>query len=944
MKRLYQIKINMRISLIIKTLLLLVLFSTDTFSQGTSPTTQGREFWLSFAGRDMDVSGIHNHSSFQIRIVASKATNVTFSFTENSSYNKTIPVAEGHVYTYTFTPEEMRLIYCGASGEAGMGKVTNKTMYITSTEAISVYAINLRLATTDATNVLPVNAYGIDYFILSYRSMASSSLSDCFYVIASESNTEIRVDGAFAANLNRGEVFRVHSAIRDDLTGGRITSSKPVAVFSANQNVDVPQGVGSADCLLEQMVPVSSWGTTYFVPVTYSVNASQTRDKDRIRIVASQNGTTITQTGGTVIARPWNEISTNRVSTLSSPLNAGQFVEVEINIADRGCYIRADKPVAVASYLMGTNNFPFSTQADNHGDPSFAWVPPVEQMVTTAAIAPFFAAGSSVLMDNKHYALIVTPYATKSNTRMAVGGGAYQALSGGTWTDNISAGYSFYSYNFPANDSTSTYYFENPAGFTILGYGLGRAESYYYLAAAASRQLSAAFYVNNVHYQDLDGEAICNNALTFRAEINFAMQTASGRLRWYVNGVEQTSARDQLQWTTSTLPVGTHTVRMVARNPDGETVEAQSVITVTNGAGGTISSDQSIAHGATPNPLTSITPATGGGTITYQWQSSTSGTLWFNISGATNGLSYAPGPLTATTHYRRMSVSDCGTTYSNTVIITVSASASVITAADRTICSGSAASLTASASSVTSPVFRWYSAATGGTLLRTGATYNPSPTTTTTYYVSVSGTSMSESARKAVTVTVADAMMSGTIGSDQSIASGTTPAPLTSISPASGGTGTITYRWQSSTNGTSWTNITGTAGANVGYSPGALTQTTYYRRTATNTCGTVETTSVLITVAASASIITAANREICSGEVAGLSATASSVTGPTFRWYNAATGGSLLHTGATYNVSPTSTTIYYVSVSGTSQAESARRAVTVTVMPTATPDMIRITQ
>ena len=272
----------------------------------------------------------------------------------------------------------------------------------------------------------------------------------------------------------------------------------------------------------------------------------------------------------------------------------------------------------------------------------------------------------------------------------------------------------------------------------------------------------------------------------------------------------------------------------------------------------------------------------------------------------------------------------------------------MITANGTTICSGDAAALSASASSVTNPTFRWYNAATGGSLLHTGATYNPSPTSTTTYYVSVSsGASGTESSRKAVTVTVANGMNAGAIGSNQSIASGATAAALTSTTSASGGVGTITYQWQSSTNNSTWANISGATNGSS-YSPGTLTATTYYRRAATTTCGTVYTSSVQITVAAAIgeNIITVsgASSSICSGEVAALSASANSVTGATFRWYNAATGGSLLHTGATYNPAPTSTTTYYVSVSGTSQGESTRKAVTVTVKPTATPDMIKITQ
>jgi len=72
----------------------------------------------------------------------------------------------------------------------------------------------------------------------------------------------------------------------------------------------------------------------------------------------------------------------------------------------------------------------------------------------------------------------------------------------------------------------------------------------------------------------------------------------------------------------------------------------------------------------------------------------------------------------------------------------------------------------------------------------------------------------------------------GVIGSDQSICAGSTPATLTSSSAASGNAGTLTYQWQQSTTSAAdgFTNISGATSAT--YSPGALTQTTYFQRIA----------------------------------------------------------------------------------------------------------------
>ena len=734
MKRLEQIKFNMRLSLIIKTFLLLTLFSTNAFSQG-QPTTQGKEFWVSF-GRNAVSPGV---VTVQVRLVATTTSNVTFSFTENSSYNKTFTVIAGQALTYEFTEQEMALIY----HDVITTQKTNKSLRVTSDADITVYAINVRSASTDATIVLPVNNYGTSYFALSYR---ATSYGDGYTIIANEDGTVISEDGSVVETLSRGQVYSFYGGNNIDLTGRNLTSNKPFAMFTTNAGTQVPYNVPAADCLFQQLIPVQSWGNTFLVPVTSS--SYYGRDRDRVRIIASQDGTTITRVGGTV--KTDISGSPNVVTSLASPLNAGQFVELEISLAESGCFIQTNKPVAVASYLVGTHNFGYTSI----GDPAMAWIPPIEQNVTSSAIAPFFAVGSSVLRNDSHYALIVTPTATKGNTRVRIGSGSLQPLSNGSWTDNAASGYSFYSMNFPSTNN-NTYHFENSAGFTILGYGFGNAESYYYLAAASTRKLDAAFYVNDVHFQDVDGYSFCDNSYTIRAEVQFPMSASAGRIKWFIDGVEILSARDLPQFDTQILAVGTHTIRMVVLSVNNDVVEVQSSLTVSGALmPGSIGSDQSITPSTTPAALTSTTPASGAGTITYQWQSSTSGISWTNISGATS-TTYAPGALSGTTYYRRAATNTCGTVYTASVQITVAAvGADIITANGTTICSGEVAALSASANSVAGAIFRWYNAATGGSLIHTGATYNPSPSSTTTYHVSVSGTSLSESSRKAVTVTV----------------------------------------------------------------------------------------------------------------------------------------------------------------------------------------------
>ncbi|HEX8326162.1 MAG TPA: PKD domain-containing protein, partial [Hymenobacter sp.] len=70
---------------------------------------------------------------------------------------------------------------------------------------------------------------------------------------------------------------------------------------------------------------------------------------------------------------------------------------------------------------------------------------------------------------------------------------------------------------------------------------------------------------------------------------------------------------------------------------------------------GTIAADQTVCAGSPVSPLTSTAAATGGaGTPVYQWEFSTdNGATWAPAPGAATDPTYAPGPLTTTTLFRR---------------------------------------------------------------------------------------------------------------------------------------------------------------------------------------------------------------------------------------------------------------------------------------------------
>uniref|UniRef100_UPI0037C0B3B5 beta strand repeat-containing protein n=1 Tax=Flavobacterium sp. TaxID=239 RepID=UPI0037C0B3B5 len=163
---------------------------------------------------------------------------------------------------------------------------------------------------------------------------------------------------------------------------------------------------------------------------------------------------------------------------------------------------------------------------------------------------------------------------------------------------------------------------------------------------------------------------------------------------------------------------------------------------------GSISGNQTICFGGDPLAFTEVN-ATGGGTISYQWQSNTTGCSgsWTNIAGANSATYDAPSGVTATTYYRRMATSLLNSVacsdYSNCIAVTVNEVTGGVIADNQTLCGNNPAAFSVIAPSTGSGTltYQWQRSTTGcsgpWTTISgaTGATYDaPSGLVATTYY------------------------------------------------------------------------------------------------------------------------------------------------------------------------------------------------------------------
>ncbi|MEI7507975.1 MAG: GEVED domain-containing protein, partial [Flavobacterium sp.] len=392
-------------------------------------------------------------------------------------------------------------------------------------------------------------------------------------------------------------------------------------------------------------------------------------------------------------------------------------------------------------------------------------------------------------------------------------------------------------------------------------------------------------------------------------------------------------------------------------------------------------------------------------TFTGVGKVSASSITWTNNVDSTTATTnpVTVSPTSNTTYTASIINGGCAVSPAPTVTIAVNALPSAPTTVGSTQCgTGVPTATVTSTTGATSPLFKWYAAATGGSALQssTSPTYSTAVATTTTFYVAENNGTC-DSARTAVTVTVNtppaltltvnQTICNGAVGtlavtstssnynsyvwtpitglftnndgtgtyttgtnastvyvksatagsttytvnaSDSTTGCATTgtttvvilPAPTVTTATAKyclSGTPTValsattgygagTIAWGFSTNGTSYTPISGATGTS--YTAGsAITENTYYQATISDSASNVcSTPSTLITVNNPTATVTGTYSRCGTGPVT-LSATASA--GATLNWYSTATGGTSLATGTTYTPTVSASTNYYIEAS-----------------------------
>ncbi|MBM3917794.1 MAG: right-handed parallel beta-helix repeat-containing protein, partial [Sphingomonadales bacterium] len=226
--------------------------------------------------------------------------------------------------------------------------------------------------------------------------------------------------------------------------------------------------------------------------------------------------------------------------------------------------------------------------------------------------------------------------------------------------------------------------------------------------------------------------ALCSGVTTGSVDATASNGTAPYSYSWTASNGGSVTGQSTNEDLANVLP-GTYSVVVsdACTSTTGQTATATFTIATNNVTAGTVAASQTICSGGDPVAFTEGTAATGTGTLSYQWQSSTDNSTFTNISGATSTTYDVPSGLTTTTYYRRVATSTLSgspcSANSNVITITVVADPNITTQPTAiTECIGGTTALSVVAAGGTpSLTYQWYSNAsnsnTGGTIIN-GAT------------------------------------------------------------------------------------------------------------------------------------------------------------------------------------------------------------------------------
>lgn len=478
----------------IKSLVLIALFAVTTVPASASavPSTEGRDFWVTFLRAADD-----SPTELKLTISAREACDVTienpntnFKRTEHVGDNSCTDLVMARNNSYSSSPESP----------------TYTALHVYSTKDISLFAGNYRDKSFDATNVIPTAALLDDYLIQTFPpSDHEDKPQGSHFAIVAVEDGETTVDfnltartstgksGAQSVTLKKGQVYYVWTGKgagdAHDLSGTTVKArkEKKIAVFQGCPHTNIPNGVRDRDHIISQAMPTVYWGTEF------GITASRQHRRDIVAVMAIEDGTEVyinTKDGDKQLVHTFDfsqqdpkhywtfEIGEDEAyctddkndlyGRLPSPL-----------IVDSSCYLTTSCPAGVHLFMVSNRYDNATADGTNICDPAMLWISPIEQVIKEINFATY-----KTQQAKNHYMNILT--ATANVPFMTWNGNSISQYF------NLLRGNEEYSYA-RIEIQHGSHNLKGEGGFLAHVYGYGERESYAYSCGSSTVANSITF-------------------------------------------------------------------------------------------------------------------------------------------------------------------------------------------------------------------------------------------------------------------------------------------------------------------------------------------------------------------------------------------------------------------------------------------------------------------
>lgn len=494
---------------IIKSLTLVALFASYCVpSWGQAPSTEGRDFWVTF------MQAQQNPTELILTISAKESCSVTVE-NPNNNYSTTFTVADNSSTTLSTSevpknaqpqrPLKQSDCYSTTSEQA-----TYTALHVTATKDISLFAGNYISKTFDAANVLPTPALLDDYIIQVYppsdHGGDNESRGSHFAIVAVEDNTIVdyeltaktaggKTGKQTTPTLSKGQVYYVWTGkgVGDpaDLSGTTVKArnGKKIAVFQGCPHTNVPLKIRDRDHLFSQAMPTAYWGSEF------AITSSLQHRRDIVAVMAINDGTIVyinNEEGDKIPIHTfdfskdkkhyWTFEIGEEIAYCNDSDNPKQPLDPP-QVTDSSCYLTTSCPAGVHLFMVSNKYDNVDASGKNNCDPAMLWISPIEQVIKEINFSTYNK-GTTV-----HYMNIVT---ATSNTPYMY------------WTDTADVTQNIQQYFHPIYGNSEYSYarikigaghhhLKGNLGFLAHVYGYGVNESYAYSCGSSTIQQSITF-------------------------------------------------------------------------------------------------------------------------------------------------------------------------------------------------------------------------------------------------------------------------------------------------------------------------------------------------------------------------------------------------------------------------------------------------------------------